>query len=135
MTMRFPLAIAACLALTVVTMSGQASAQGESEPDESSSRLLVLNGDATAQPNGGLRILRGSAAIPGVAAAPQQEGPLGPGRWQAVAGERFWMFDRETGKLASCRNRGTANVGERAIECTFGTFSRYRRTFGNNFTH
>jgi hypothetical protein len=52
-----------------------------------------------------------------------------------VAGERFWAFDRDTGKLASCRNRATANVGEREIECIFGTVSRYHRTFGNNFTH
>ena len=132
--MRFPLAIAACLALAVVTMSGQASAQDQDEPYESSSRLLVLNGDAAA-PSNGVRILRGSSAPPRAAAAPQQDAPLGPGRWQAVAGEQFWMLDRETGKLASCRNRGTANVGEREIECTFGTFSRYRRTFGNNFTH
>jgi hypothetical protein len=135
MTMRFPLAMAACLALAVVTMSGQASAQEQSEPDESSSRLLVLNGDAAAAPSNGVRIVRGSPALPRAAAAPQQDGPLGPGRWQAVAGERFWVLDRETGKLASCRNRGTANVGEREIECTFGTVSRYRRTFGNNFTH
>jgi hypothetical protein len=133
-TMRSPLAIAACLALAVVTMTGEASAQGQSG-SESSARLLVFNQDATAQPNGGLRILRGSAAPPRAAAAPQQDQLLGAGRWQAVAGERFWMFDRETGKLASCRNRGTANVGERAIECTFGTLSRYGRTFGNNFTH
>ena len=133
--MRSRLAIAACLTLAMATMSDQASAQEQSEPYESSSRLLVLNGDAAGQPNGGLRVLRGSAATPRVAAAPQQDGTLGPGRFQAVAGERFWMFDRETGKLASCRNRGTANVGEREIECTFGTLSRYRRTFGNNFTH
>jgi hypothetical protein len=132
MTMRSPLAIAACLALAVVTMTGQASAQGQSEP-ESSARLLVLNGDAP-QPNG-VRVLRGSVAPPRAVAVPQQDALLGPGRWQAVAGEHFWMFDRETGKLASCRNRGTANVGEREVECTFGTFSRYRRTFGNNFTH
>ena len=133
--MRSRLAIAACLTLAMATMSDQASAQEQSESYESSSRLLVLNGDAAGQPNGGLRVLRGSAATPRVAAAPRQDGPLGPDRWQAVAGERFWMFDRETGKLASCRNRGTANVGEREIECTFGTLSRYRRTFGNNFTH
>jgi hypothetical protein len=134
MTMRSPLAIAACLALAMITTTGGTSAQDQSEP-ESSARLLVLNGDATARPNGGLRILRGSAAPPRAVAAPQEDALLGPGRWQAVAGEDFWMFDRETGKLASCRNRGTANVGEREIECTFGTFSRYRRTFGNNFTH
>jgi len=131
--MRSPLAIAACLALAMITTTGGASAQGQSEP-ESSARLLVLNGVAAAPANG-VRVLRGSAAPPRAAAAPQEDALLGPGRWQAVAGEHFWMFDRETGKLASCRNRGTANVGEREIECTFGTFSRYRRTFGNNFTH
>jgi hypothetical protein len=60
---------------------------------------------------------------------------LGAGRWQAVGGERFWMFDRQTGKLAGCINRQTANVGEREIECNFGTLSRFRRTFGNNFRH
>jgi hypothetical protein len=60
---------------------------------------------------------------------------LGAGRYQAVAGERFWMIDQETGKLVSCRNRGTANVGERKIACVFGTFSRYGRGFGNNFQH
>ena len=131
--MRSPLAIAACLALAMITTTGGTSAQGQSEP-ESSARLLVLNGVAAAPANG-VRVLRGSAAPPRAAAAPQEDALLGPGRWQAVAGEHFWMFDRETGKLASCRNRGTANVGEREIECTFGTFSRYRRTFGNNFTH
>jgi hypothetical protein len=134
MTMRLPVAIAACLALALVA-AHEAPAQSQSEP-QSSSRLLVLNGDATARPNGGLRILRGSPATPRVAAAaPQEDAVLGPGRWQVVAGERFWAFDRETGKLASCRNRGTANVGEREIDCTFGTFSRYRRTFGDNFRH
>ncbi len=131
--MRSPLAIAACLVLAVVTMTGQASAQGQSE-SESSARLLVLNGDATAQPNS-VRVLRGSPAPSRAVAAPQPDELLSPGRWQAVAGEHFWMFDRETGRLASCRNRGTANVGERELECTFGTFSRYRRTFGNNFSH
>jgi hypothetical protein len=133
MTMRLPVAIAACLALALVA-AHEAPAQSQSEP-QSSSRLLVLNGDATAPPDGGLRIVRGSPATPRVAAVPQEDAVLGPGRWQAVAGERFWMLDRETGKLASCRNRGTANVGEREIECTFGTVSRYRRTFGNNFRH
>jgi hypothetical protein len=132
MTMRSPLAIAACLALAMVTTAGGASAQDE--PYQSSSRLLVLNGDAAAQPSG-VRILRGSAAPQRTAAAPQQDDLLGPGRWQVVAGRHFWVFDRDTGNLASCRNRPTANVGERELECVFGTFSRYRRTFGNNFTH
>jgi hypothetical protein len=134
MTMRSPLAIAACLALAVVTMTGQAAAQGPSEPYESSARLLVLNRDATAQPNG-VRVLRGSVAPPRAVAAPQQDEVLGPGGWQPIAGEQLWLVDRETGRLASCRNRGTSTVGERELECTFGTFSRYRRTFGNNFTH
>jgi hypothetical protein len=133
MTMRSPLAIAACLALAVVTMTGQASAQGQSE-SEPSARLLVLNGDATAQPNS-VRVLRGSSAPSRVAMAPAQDTPGGLGRWQPIAGDQLWMVDRETGRLASCRNRGTANVGERELECTFGTFSRYRRTFGNNFSH
>ena len=128
--MRSPLAIAAFLALAVVTMTGQASAQGQSEPYESSARLLVLNGDATARPNS-VRVLRGSRAV----AAPQQDALPGPGRWQPIAGEQLWLVDRETGRLASCRNRGTSTVGERELECTFGTFSRYRRTFGNNFSH
>ena len=130
MTMRSPLAIAACLALAVVTMAGQVSAQDQSEP-QSSARLLVLNDDAAP----GVRVLRGSAAPRRAAAAPQRDDVLGPGRYQVVGGERFWMFDRQTGKLASCINRLTSNVGERELECNFGTLSRYRRTFGNNFTH
>jgi hypothetical protein len=133
MTTRIPLAIAACLALAVVASTSQAFAQGQSEP-ESSSRLLVLN-RAAGPAEGGVRILRGSAVPPSAVAAPEQYALLGPGRWQAVAGERFWVFDQDTGKLASCRNRATANVGEREIECTFGTFGRYRRTFGDNFRH
>jgi hypothetical protein len=135
MTMRSPLAIAASLALAVVAITGEASAQSQSEPYESSARLLVLNGDAAAARASGVRILRGSAAPTRGVAAPQEDALPGPDRWQAVAGEQLWMLDRKTGRLASCRNRGTANVGEREIECTFGTFSRYRRTFGNNFTH
>jgi len=133
--MRFSLAVAACLALALVATASEALAQSAGEP-ESSSRLLVLNGDAAAQPNGGLRIVRGSPATPRVAAtAPAENGVLGPGRWQAVGGERFWLFDQETGKVVGCRNIGTFNVGEREIECTFGTVSRYRRTFGNNWRH
>jgi hypothetical protein len=133
MTTRIPLAIAACLALAVVASTSQAFAQGPSESG-SSSRLLVFNRDA-APPQAGVRILRGSAAPPPAMAAPDEYALLGPGRWQVVAGERFWVFDQDTGKLASCRNRATANVGEREIECTFGTFGRYRRTFGDNFRH
>jgi hypothetical protein len=133
--MRFPLAIAACLALAVVTLTGAAAAQDQSGA-ESSARLLVFDRDAAAQPNAGLRVLRGAPAAPRVVvAAPEQDGLLGPGPWEAVAGERFWVFNRHTGRLASCRNRGTANVGERELECTFGTLSRFGRTFGNNFTH
>jgi hypothetical protein len=132
MTMRSPLAIAACLALAAVTLTGRASAQEQSEPYQSSARLLVLNRDAAAQPNG-VRVLRGAPATPRATAAPQEDAL--PGRWQAVAGEQLWMVDRATGRLASCRNRGTSSVGERELECTFGTFSRHRRTFGNNFTH
>ena len=132
--MRLSLAIAACVGVALAALTSQAFAQSQTEPYQSSSRLLVLNRDAAAQPDGGLRILRGSAA-PVRAAAPPEDGLLGPGRWQAVAGERFWMLNRDTGQLASCRNRPTANVGEREIECNFGTFSRYRRTFGNNFRH
>ncbi len=127
--MRFRLAIAACLgfALIATTASGQSQ-------DESTSRLLVLNGDGAAS-QGGVRILRGSPAPSAAATAPSRDEILGPGRWQAVGGERFWMFDRQTGKLAGCINRQTVNVGDREIECNFGTFSRYRRTFGNNFRH
>jgi hypothetical protein len=134
MTMQLPLAIAVCLALAVVAMTGQASAQVQSEP-ESSSRLLVLNGEAAAAPANGVRVLRGSPATPRAVTAPGEDTLPGPGRWQPIAGEQLWMVDRETGRLASCRNRGTSTVGERKLECTFGTFSRYRRTFGNNFTH
>jgi hypothetical protein len=134
MTTRFSLAIAASLALALVATTSEAFAQNQGEPDGSSSRLLVLNGDAAA-PAGGVRILRGSAAPPRAAAAPQGYPVLGPGPLQVVAGERFWVFNQETGQLAGCRNRATANVGERELECTFGTFSRYRRTFGDNFRH
>jgi hypothetical protein len=128
MTARIPLAIAACLALAVVAPTSQAFAQGPSEP-ESSSRLLAFDRDA-APAGGSVRILRGSAVPPRAMAAPD-EYALGPGGLQVVAGERFWVFDQDTGDLASCRNRATANVGERELECTFGTFGRYRRTFGD----
>lgn len=134
--MRFPLAIAACfgLALASTTVTGEALAQ-----PSSGGRLLVFDGQSGAQSGteaGGVRILRGSAAPPRRAAPDREGGPiLGPGRVQAVAGEEFWLYDRRTQKLASCRNRSTANVGERLIECTFGTFGRYRRTFGDNFPH
>lgn len=128
--MRLPVAIAACLVLGLIATASEAPAQSETA---SSARLVVFDRDA--QPNGGLRILRGSPATPRAAAAPAEDAVLGPGRWQAVGGERFWLFDQETGKLAGCRNIGTFNVGEREIECTFGTVSRYRRTFGNNWRH
>lgn len=133
--MRFPLAIAACVGLAVVAMtSGQASAQSQ-ETYESASRMLDLRGDNAVQQGSGLRVLRGSAASSRASAAPRRDRILGPGRYQAVAGERFWMVDQETGRLVSCRNRGTANVGERKIGCVFGSFSRYGRNFGDNFRH
>jgi hypothetical protein len=128
--MRFPLAVAACFGLALISTT----AAGQAPDTPSGGRLLVFNGQ-DAESDGGVRILRGSAVAPRGTSDRDETSPLGPGRWQAVAGERFWVLDRETGKLASCRNRGTANVGEREIECTFGTVSRYRRTFGNNFTH
>ena len=45
------------------------------------------------------------------------------------------MIDQKTGRLVSCRNRGTSNVGQREIECVYGNFGRYRRYFGDNFRH
>jgi hypothetical protein len=131
--MRFPLAIAACvgLALVTATASGQTAAEGQ----QSASRMLDLRGGSAAEASSGLKILRGSPA-PQRAVKQRRSGRLlGPGPYQVVAGERFWMVDQRTGKLVSCRNRGTANVGERKIECVFGTFSRYSRTFGDNFQH
>ena len=132
--MRFPLAIAACFGLALIStaMTGQASAD-----TPSGGRLLVFDrqGVQLAEPDPAVRILRGSAVAPRAVSDRYDPSPLGPGRWQAVAGERFWIFDRETRKLASCRNIGTPNVGEREIDCTFGTFGRYRRTFGDNFRH
>jgi hypothetical protein len=135
MTMRLPLAIAACVGLTLIStaVAGQAPADAAS-----GGRLLVFDrqgAPSAAEADRGMRILRGSAVAPRAVSGGYDTSPLGPGRWQAVAGERFWMFDRQTRKLASCRNIGTPNVGEREIECTFGTFGRYRRTFGDNFPH
>ena len=124
--MRFPLATAACFGLAVISMSlaSQPSAQPPAQ-----GRLLVFNSPEGAEPDGGVRILRGSAAAPR-AASDTYDTSL-----QVVAGERFWIFDPETSDLASCRNIRTANVGERELECVFGTFGRYRRTFGDNFRH
>ncbi len=45
------------------------------------------------------------------------------------------MIDQQTGRLVSCRDIGTANVGERKIQCVYGTLSRYSRSFGNNYQH
>jgi hypothetical protein len=131
MTMRFPLAIAACVgvALATLSVSGPASAQDSSY--QSASRMLDLRGNSAAR--SGPQVLRGSSAPQRSATPPREDRVLGPGRYQVVAGEKFWMVDQQTGKVVSCRNIGTANVGERNIECAFGTFSRYSRTFGNNF--
>lgn len=128
--MRFPLAIATCVGLALIAIS----ATGQEADTPSGGRLLVFNGPA-AQSDEGMRILRGSAVAPRWRSDRAEASPLGPGRWQAVAGERFWLFDRQSRRLGSCRNVGTANVGQRDIDCTFGTFSRFRRTFGNNFRH
>jgi hypothetical protein len=129
-TMRFPLAVAACFGLALISTAVADTASG--------GRLLVFErqgAPSAAEAAGGVRVLRGSATAPRAASDSYDTSALGPGRWQAVAGERFWMFDRQTNKLASCRNIGTPNVGEREIECVFGTFGRYRRTFGDNFRH
>jgi hypothetical protein len=130
--MRFPLAIAACVGLALGSLAVSPPVQAQDAP---AGRMLDLRDDSALQSDSGLRILRGSAAPPRAVAPPSTDSVLGAGRYQAVAGERFWMIDQETGKLVSCRNRGTANVGERKIACVFGTFSRYSRGFGNNFQH
>ena len=130
--MRFPLAIAACVGLALVATAASAQSQDE---HQSAARMLDLRGDNVAPSDSGLRILRGSAAPRRAVTKPRQGRLLGPGRYQVAAGERFWMVDQQTGELVGCRNRGTANVGERKIECVFGSFSRYSRTFGNNFQH
>jgi hypothetical protein len=137
MTMRFPLAIAACVGFALATLSiaGPASAQSQDGSYQSASRMLDLRGDSAVRSGSGPRILRGSTAQQATAAQPRQGGLLGPGRYQTVAGEKFWLVDQQTGELVSCRNIGTANVGDRQIQCAFGTFSRYSRGFGNNFQH
>jgi hypothetical protein len=124
--MRFRLAIAA-LALISTAVAGQASAD-----TASGGRLLVFDRQgvpSNAEPDGGVPILRGSA-VQRRAVSDTYDTSL-----QVVAGERFWIFDPQTSDLASCRNIRTANVGERELECVFGTFGRYRRTFGDNFRH
>lgn len=133
--MRFPLAIAACVgvALATLSVSGPASAQSQDGSYQSASRMLDLRGNSAVR--SGPQVLRGSSAPQRAATPPRQDRVLGPGRYQAVAGEKFWMVDQQTGNLVGCRNIGTANVGERKIRCAYGTFGRYGRTFGNNFQH
>lgn len=130
--MRFRLAIAACVGLTLfaTAASSQTPNQASEEP---MSRLLVLRGESAVRADSGVTVLRGSAAPQRAVTRTRPGRVLGSGRYQVVAGQRFWMIDQQTGRLASCRNRGTSNVGERKIECVYGKFGRYSRSFGNTF--
>ena len=43
-------------------------------------------------------------------------GPAMP--WRLVGGEKLWFVDPEAGRVIACRERNTATVGRRAIDCT-----------------
>jgi hypothetical protein len=81
--------------------------------------LLLVPGLAEAQgfssemTAGGVIVHRG----PGSGPLPKLEAPE-PAR--ALAGRRLWLVHEADGTVVSCRNVGTANVGERRIRCTRG---------------
>jgi hypothetical protein len=82
--------------------------------------LLLVPGLAEAQAAGAsaagsadVTVLRG----PGSGPLPRLE-TAQPAR--ALAGKRLWLVDEAAGTVVSCRNIGTANVGERRIRCTRG---------------
>lgn len=56
-------------------------------------------------------VLRGRGSPPPVAAR-QTVAPV-----RVVAGQRFWLFDEERGRLVACRHERTSRVGERRIRC------------------
>ena len=70
----------------------------------------VLWGEAAATA-GGAAPLATAEAAPGAVAPPVEDD------WRVAAGERLWFVDLETGRVIACRERGTATVGRRAIEC------------------
>ena len=58
------------------------------------------------------RVLKGSAAAPGTAAA----APTSRG-FEIAAGEDLWLIDDTTGDLVACRLLNTSTVGQRVIRC------------------
>jgi hypothetical protein len=76
-TMRFPLAIAACFGLALISMSAA------SADSPSGGRLLVFDrqgAPSAAEADRGVRVLRGSAVAPRAASDAYDTSPLGPGR-------------------------------------------------------
>jgi hypothetical protein len=71
--------------------------------------VLVAATAVAAEPE--VRVLRGRGSPPPRAVA---ENPP-PAR--AFAGERLWILDESSGKLAACRLERTSRVGELRIRC------------------
>ena len=55
---------------------------------------------------------------PGSGPLPRLEASAAP---QVLAGDRLWLVDQAAGTVVSCRNVGTANVGQRRVRCTRGS--------------
>ena len=76
--------------------SGEAAVAGLAVP------VLKGSGVAAAGPAAVDRIAYGGSTMP----------------WRVVGGEKLWFVDSDSGRVIACRERNTATVGWRAIDCT-----------------
>jgi hypothetical protein len=78
---------------------------------ERTSPMAFHAGEAVEHPT--VPVFRG-LAMPSHAPEPFRPAP----EWQMGVGEKLWFVDPAAGRVIACRERGTATVGRRAIECT-----------------
>lgn len=118
--------------LTVAPVAALAGAPGPGSngvPPPLVFRADQVDGVATGRAVGGLTVpvLRGDeAAADGVVApspAVRESVPVAAASppsadgWRVAAGEKLWFVDPGTGRVIACRERDTATIGRRAIEC------------------
>jgi hypothetical protein len=83
----------------------------------------AVSGVASGEAVAGLAVpvLRGSGVVANARRTAMDRVASGDGSampWRLVGGEKLWFVDSESGRVIACRERNTATVGRRAIDCT-----------------
>jgi hypothetical protein len=125
-----------CLA-TGSSVAGGASEPGPAPVDAPMPLVFRGGGASGAADRAAAEGLAVPAALRGRGAAADAAPPVTPGRAAAdddpvsglrvLGGEKLWLVDLESERVIACRERNTATVGRRAIECTGRTLRALAR--------